>query len=62
MAAGPGRLCQALGITGALYEHDLALAPLQVGAGWAVPDSGVGVSGRIGVSEGADRPFRPEPD
>jgi len=58
LAAGPGRLCQALGITGALYGHDLARAPLQVGGGWPVPDDMVGVSGRIGVSEGADRLFR----
>lgn len=58
LAAGPGRLCEALGITDALYGHLVTGPPLEVVSGWRVPDALVGVSGRIGVSEAADRPFR----
>ncbi len=58
LAAGPGRLCEALGITGALYGHDLTLPPLVLAAGWTVPDSMVGISGRVGVRLAADRPYR----
>ncbi len=58
LAAGPGRLCQALGITGALYGHDLRRPPLELLAGWTVDDALVGVSGRVGVSAAADLPYR----
>ncbi len=58
LASGPGRLCQALGITGALYGHDLRRSPLEVRLGWPVPDERVGVSGRIGVKAAADWPHR----
>jgi DNA-3-methyladenine glycosylase len=58
LASGPGRLCQALGITGALYGHDLARPPLEVRPGWGVPDADVGVSGRIGVRAAHDWPLR----
>ena len=58
LSTGPGRLCQALGITGDLYGHDLRAEPLQLQAGWAVPRDLVGVSKRIGVSAAADWPYR----
>jgi DNA-3-methyladenine glycosylase len=58
LGAGPGRLCQALGITGAHYGHDLSQPPLQLLSGWDVPDALVGVSGRVGVSAAADWPYR----
>jgi DNA-3-methyladenine glycosylase len=58
LASGPGRLCQALGIAGELYGHDLGAPPLRLLAGWRVPDDRVGVSGRIGVSRAGDRPLR----
>jgi DNA-3-methyladenine glycosylase len=58
LAAGPGRLCQALGITGDLYGHDLNAPPLVLEPGWAVPDAAVGVSGRIGVRAAAELPLR----
>jgi DNA-3-methyladenine glycosylase len=58
LAAGPGRLCEALGITASLYGHDLTTAPLRLLGGWAIADADVGVSARIGVSVGADRPHR----
>jgi DNA-3-methyladenine glycosylase len=57
-ASGPGRLCQALGITGELYGHDLTRPPLEVRPGWPVPDHEVGISGRIGVRAAADWPRR----
>ncbi len=58
LASGPGRLCQALSITGSLYGHDLRRPPLVIRAGWSVLDSQVGVSGRIGVRAAADWPLR----
>ena len=58
LTTGPGRLCQALGVTGYLYGHDLRTEPLQLQAGWAVPRDLVGVSTRIGVSVAADWPYR----
>ncbi|MDE2773509.1 MAG: DNA-3-methyladenine glycosylase [Gemmatimonadota bacterium] len=58
LASGPGRLCQALAITGALYGHDLRRPPLEVRPGWRLPDARVGVSGRIGVRAAADWPRR----
>ncbi len=58
LAAGPGRLCEALGITDALYGHDLLRPPLTLEPGWKVPDTAVGVGGRVGVRAAADRPLR----
>jgi DNA-3-methyladenine glycosylase len=58
LASGPGRLCQALGITKALYAHDLRHPPLQLLPGWPVPDPSVAVSARIGITRAIDRPLR----
>jgi DNA-3-methyladenine glycosylase len=58
LASGPGRLCQALGITGDLYGHDLRRPPLEIRPGWPVADEEVEVSGRIGVRAAADWPRR----
>jgi DNA-3-methyladenine glycosylase len=58
LAAGPGRLCQALGITGDLDGHDLRQPPLELERGWAVEDCLVGVTGRVGVTAAAKRPYR----
>ena len=58
LTTGPGRLCQALGLTGGLYGHDLRAEPLELQAGWAVPTDLVGVSTRIGVHQAADWPHR----
>lgn len=58
LAAGPGRVCMALGITDALYGHDLRRAPLVLRSGWSLDDASVGVSARVGVSKAADWPYR----
>ena len=58
LAAGPGRLSEALGITADLYGHDLSQAPLVLTSGWQIADTGVGVSGRVGVSAAANWPNR----
>jgi len=55
---GPGRLCQALGITGELNGHLLSRPPLRLLPGIEVPDSAVGTSGRIGIREARDWPLR----
>jgi DNA-3-methyladenine glycosylase len=58
LCAGPGRLAQALGITGDLNGHDLALPPLRLHAGRLHRGEEIGISPRIGVTRGADRPLR----
>jgi DNA-3-methyladenine glycosylase len=58
LAAGPGMLCQALGVTNEQYGHDLSRPPLELRTGWRIAPKNVGVSGRIGVREAADWPLR----
>lgn len=58
LGSGPGRLCQALGITDALYGHPLDRPPLRLEPGWSVPDEDVEVSPRVGVSKARDWPLR----
>lgn len=58
IAAGPGRLCEALAIDGRLDGHDLRRPPLLLVPGWRVRARSVGISGRIGVREAADRALR----
>jgi DNA-3-methyladenine glycosylase len=58
LGAGPGRLCDALAITGALDGHDLRQQPLVLSTGWSVPGEAVGVSPRVGVSRAANWPYR----
>ena len=58
LGAGPGRLSAALGITDALYAHDLREPPLVLSRGWRLPDKAVGVSRRVGVSAATDWPYR----
>jgi len=60
LTSGPAKLCQAFGITGAMDGVDLVTGD----RGLAVLDDGVpppaapGVSGRIGIRQAADRPWR----
>jgi len=58
LCAGPGRLCQALGVTGELDGHSLGEPPLQLLQGWTVPREAVAVSGRVGIRKAADWPLR----
>lgn len=55
---GPGKLCQALGIDGALDGVRLDRPPLRVLAGDPVGDRDVEVTARIGVTQAADWPLR----
>jgi DNA-3-methyladenine glycosylase len=58
LCAGPGRLAQALGVTGELDGHSLADPPLQLLQGWRVGEEAVAISGRIGIAKAADWPLR----
>jgi DNA-3-methyladenine glycosylase len=58
LCAGPGRLAQALGVTGELDGHPLWKAPLTIGPCEETPDVPVGVSGRIGIRHATDWPLR----
>jgi DNA-3-methyladenine glycosylase len=58
LANGPGRLCQALGISGELDGHDLAEPPLRLGLPPEARREAVGVSGRIGIRDARDWPLR----
>ena len=55
---GPGKLCAALGITGAHSGLPLDRPPVSILAGAPVPDDDVRVTARIGISQAADWPLR----
>ena len=55
---GPGNLCSALGITGALNLHDLKLPPVVIARGETIEDSRVRRGPRIGITKAADLPLR----
>jgi DNA-3-methyladenine glycosylase len=55
---GPGKLCLALGITGAMSGTALDRPPIVLRAGEPVADDDVLVSPRIGISRAADWPLR----
>jgi len=58
LANGPGKLCAALGITGALNGLPLRGDPIEIVRGAPVPDSEVLVTARIGITKSADWPLR----
>ena len=58
LLAGPARLAQALGITGALDGHRLGLAPLWIADGVPVPPARYERTVRVGVAHGAERRLR----
>ncbi len=58
LARGPGRLCQALAITGALNGHALDRPPLLFQSAPAVPPEAIGRGPRIGINKAADWPLR----
>jgi DNA-3-methyladenine glycosylase len=55
---GPGKLCTALGITGAHTGKSLQRKPLVIREGERVPDDQVEVTPRIGITKSADWPLR----
>jgi DNA-3-methyladenine glycosylase len=55
---GPGKLCTALGITGAMTGKPLQRKPLVVREGERIPDSQVDITTRIGITQSADWPLR----
>ena len=58
LARGPARLCQALGLAGWANGASLAAGPVQLTAGWPVPEDRVAWTGGVGVTTAADRPWR----
>jgi DNA-3-methyladenine glycosylase len=56
LCAGPGRLCQALGVTGALDGFSLDAAPFELRPGAAILEVVSGL--RIGLTKAVDRPWR----
>ncbi len=55
---GPGKLCQALGITGAHDGLSLARSGLTIHEGAPLPDEQIAVTPRIGITKAADWPLR----
>jgi DNA-3-methyladenine glycosylase len=55
---GPGKLCQALGITKLHNLHPLQKPPLLIRYGAPLPRQAVTVTPRIGISQSADWPLR----
>jgi DNA-3-methyladenine glycosylase len=56
LCSGPGRLCQALGITGANDGAPLDRPPFELLTPRARPEIAIGP--RIGLTKGVDRPWR----
>jgi DNA-3-methyladenine glycosylase len=56
LCAGPGRLCQALGIDAKLNNRDLAQPPFAIKPREQAPPIVIGP--RIGITKAADRPWR----
>jgi DNA-3-methyladenine glycosylase len=55
---GPGKLCQALGITGAHNWLPLQKPPLRILTAERIPDSDVKITPRIGITQCVDWPLR----
>jgi DNA-3-methyladenine glycosylase len=55
---GPGKLCTALGITGAMSAKPLQRKPLAIREGESIPDAMVETTTRIGITRSADWPLR----
>jgi DNA-3-methyladenine glycosylase len=56
LCAGPGRLCQALGITGAQYALALDAPPFEIRA--RMQDVDVAIGPRIGLTKAVEQPWR----
>jgi len=55
---GPGKLCTALGISGAMTGKSLQRKPLVIREGEPISESEVQVTARIGITKSADWPLR----
>ena len=55
---GPGKLCEALGITGAQNGIPLRRSAIEILRGVTVPDSKIVVTLRIGITKSAEWPLR----
>jgi DNA-3-methyladenine glycosylase len=55
---GPGKLCQAMGIVGAMTGTSLRTGPVVIRAGEPVADADVAITPRIGITKAADWPLR----
>ena len=55
---GPGKLCEALGITGALNGLPLRGSAIEILRGEPSPDSARAVTPRIGITKSAEWPLR----
>jgi DNA-3-methyladenine glycosylase len=55
---GPGKLCEALGITGALNGLPLRGSAIEIVRGEEIPDAHVQVTPRIGITKSAEWPLR----
>lgn len=58
LANGPGKLCEALGVTGEHNGMPLDRPPLIIRAGSPVADDSVLVTPRVGITKAADWPLR----
>lgn len=58
LARGPGRLCQAMAITGALNGHSLDEPPLLFVHGPPTSPTAIAAGPRVGISRAADWPLR----
>ena len=55
---GPGKLCTALGITGAMTGKSLQRKPLVIREGAPLANDDIQVTTRIGITKSADWPLR----
>jgi DNA-3-methyladenine glycosylase len=58
LSNGPGKLCLAMGIDGAMTGRSLRAGPVVIRAGTPVPDADVEVTPRIGITRAAEWPLR----
>lgn len=58
LCSGPGRLTQAMAITGAHNGVDLCAPPLYIARGGLRPDERIACSGRVGIARAAGWPWR----
>lgn len=58
LTSGPGKLCAALGVTGAMNGKSLRRKPIVIREGETVADDDVAITTRIGITRSADWPLR----